>query len=367
MSKNKEIHLLRGVTITSVVFIHLFNLALINIKPDQMGYSFYQILHTLLQFAVPCFIFISSLVFSYTLRDKSFHLLSYIKKKFTGIFLPYVCWTFFYLLIQIILGYIPLYKLFRLRSWFYWLAYGKAYTHLYFMSVIVQFFIVAPILFFIIKCICKYIQKYQLIVISLFAFLPQLAIYWINRLYIYQYFSSTATLFVWYWCISIIGLWIGLNYDKWTTLFNKYKYIFFSSFILSTILYLYYRICILNKSPINTFYYQIIWYLYVLLASLLLLYICKKLSNVSLFDKWFSYVADYSFEIYFIHPLFTFIICRLIKISNPLVLLIIILIAYKVVIELCCFIAKLIRHYKLVYWTVGKHEIIHLDLSEIKL
>lgn len=361
MQKNKEFQLLRGFAITAVVLIHLFNLAFLNIEKGASGYLSYQLVHSLLQFAVPCFIFLSSLLVSYTLKDKLFSFLKFYKKKLVSTLIPYIIVSLGVLIMQVILGFLPFYKLFRPQSWFYWLAYGKAYTHLYFMSVIIQFYIVAPFMYFGLRVLLERVKKYQGLMVLIIAFLPQLMIYWINKIYIYQYFSSSATLFVWYWCISIIGLWIGYTYKEWQVYYEKHRFIFLTLSGAVAILYGVYRVKIVYNITIDTFHYQFIWYFYVILASLALLYLGNKLTqrfeDTTAF-KWFTYIGNYSFEIYLVHPLLTLILSRLVKVSNPFYLFVIIFISYFFIMEFCSVATKLVRNYKLTSWISGKYEVI---------
>lgn len=356
MEKNREIQILRGIAISSVVMIHILNLALTNIPRWDIGYSLYSIVHSLLQYAVPCFIFISSLVYAYVYRNRQFKFKRYFKSKMFVIVVPYIIWTLIYLLLQMAAGYIPFYKLSKPTAWLYWLGYGKAYTHLYFMSVIIQFYIAVPLMFWFVSLFNKYIVRFRVPFLLVLMVLPQIVIYWINRLYIYNYFKSTATLFPWYWCLSIVGLSVGLNYESSIGFIKSNIKVLLSVFSISLIIYITYQYRLMVGLSVNTFYYQMQWYVYVVLVSLLLLVLSKKLLKIVRIAEWLEYIAKHSFEIYFIHPLLTLILCKTIKTSNSFLLLLIMLISYYILMRICCLVSETLRNYKLTYFIVGKYE-----------
>lgn len=354
MGKNKTIQILRGIAISAVVLIHLFNLGLLNISEQQNGYWFFQLTHSLLQFAVPCFVLISSIMLSYVFKDKPLKLGVFYRQKFKRIMIPYIIWTFIYIVPQIILGQLAIGKLFKLSSWSYWLLYGKAYTHLYFMSIMVQFCIAAPIIFYSIKMICKFFKKYSLGIVLALAITTQIGVYWINRLYIYPYFKSTATLLVWYSYICLIGVWIGFYLEETCRFLKRYLGILLGGTGIVTILYLVYRVLILNGHAINTFYYQMIWYIYVLCVSLVLLVMAGEIKWEKL-ERVLEWYGEFSFGIYLMHPLLTYILTQVIKVSNPVGLLIIIYISFIAIMRICGYITKCIQSNRYISFICGDY------------
>lgn len=354
--KKKDIQILRAFATCSVVLIHLLNIGLLNIEKGARGYWFFQLSHSLLQFAVPCFIFISALVLAYSVKDKPLKIWPYYKKKFFHIFIPYFLWTFIYIFLKILAGQISFYKLFRPNSWFYWLAYGKAHTHLYFMSVIIQFYIVAPFLIFFMRKFCTYIKKHQFFFIVLLAFIPQIFIYWINRLYIYSYFSSTATLFPWYWYLCVFGLWIGFNYEEWDKKITNHKKIFISIGMLSILVYIMYQIALYTQVKISTFYYQISWYIYALTLCIALFYLIKLNYFKFSFEPFLLWVSEHSFCIYFMHPLLTFVLSRLIPFSNPFLLVFLLSISFIGILFLCGLASSWLKKRLFLWVLVGEKE-----------
>lgn len=212
--KNREIQILRGIAMSAVVLIHLFNLGLSNIKVEMNGYWFFQLSHSLFQFAVPCFIFISAVMLSYTNRDGRIGLKKFYMGKFKRLVVPYFMWTLFFLGVKFVFGLVPgtsisyqlnvfvKGQLASLSNWWEWLGFGKAYAHLYFMSIVIQFAIVSPLMLKMVKWIIDKFEDKSFTAAVVLALVPQVAIYWINRLYIYSHFKYTATMLIWYWCLE---------------------------------------------------------------------------------------------------------------------------------------------------------------------
>jgi len=364
-----EIQILRGFAILAVVLIHLFNLGLTNVKAGMNGYWFFQIAHSLFQFAVPCFILISSITLAYTNQQGIINYKRFYISKFKRLVIPFFMWTFFFLIVKFIFNLSPeVSKLYQLNSfvkgqllsvdnWVQWLLFGKAYTHLYFMSIMIQFVIMAPMLLWLVRWITNKFKERSFAAVLYMAVLPQIAIYWINRLYIYSRFKYTATMLIWYWCILILGLWIGLNYKKFVCKISEFKYWIISASVVFAIIYIWYRIAIIKGEPISTFYYQMIYYLYVILASL-----SAFILSISMYDKrkvlskYLNLIGRYSFGIYLMHPVITLIMSKIVKTSNVFFLVTTIFIGVLIIMFVCVNITKRLEACKYTSFLVGKYQ-----------
>lgn len=71
--------------------------------------------------------------------------------------------------------------------------------------------------------------------------------------------------------------------------------------------------------------------------------------------KAIEVVGDYSFGIYLMHPVLTFILRKLIHISQPFILLIVILISYTAMMLICIGIIKVLRLNKWTSIIVGEY------------
>lgn len=348
LEKNKEIQILRGMAILSVMGIHMLSIGTTNLEVGTVGYWGYYVIHSLLQFAVPCFIMISSIMIAYTTQNQDkINGLQFYKKRFFTVVIPYILWSLIYLLPQMAKGWIPFSKLLSPTSWFYWLSRGKAYTHLYYMSVTVQLCILAPFLLWGVRKLGKWFKKWDAAVIVILAVVSQIGIYYINKFYIRSWFQAQATLVIWYFYIILIGLWIGCHYRAFIEYLKKYQWLVAIAAFAMAVVYIVYKVFIVKGIKISTMYYQYVWWIYVFFASVILLRVAVALKEKGLGSR-LETIGNYSFGIYLIHPAFTYWLHKFIKIDQPLLILIIVLISYIVILYSCKWMIDAVQYSK---WT----------------
>ncbi|WP_090737423.1 acyltransferase [Paenibacillus sp. Mc5Re-14] len=137
-----ELDIYRGILIAAVITIHATSMALIDARHSLLFYPFL-FLNMFSSFAVPVFIFVSGFVLFYNyvdrpLRGKS--MLLFFRKRLMFIVLPYVLFSLMYYLTLVTRGLMPLSDLPLV------LLTGKAYTHLYYVIIIIQFYLAFPLL-----------------------------------------------------------------------------------------------------------------------------------------------------------------------------------------------------------------------------
>ena len=357
MEKNREIGILRGIAMCAVVGIHTFSIGVANVTSGNSAWA-YLIFHSMLQFAVPCFIFISAILLSYTLHGKPLQPKKFYSKKFTRVVIPYVLWTLFYIVFKLIFKQLTFSDLASWQNWWLWLGLGKAYTHLYYMSVILQLYLFTPILLGFTKLIQKVFKKFDFIAIVIISIGLQVGIYFLNRYFIHPYFKYQATMMIWYIYIILFGIWIGFNYERFKEGIKKYALIVWGIFGVNAIIYIRYIICLKQSIKINTAWYQFNWFAYALFATLCLFWICLMLKEKNVHNKVvkaIEIVGDYSFGIYLMHPVLTFVLRKLIHISQPFILLIVILIGYVAMMFICIGIIKILKLNKWTSVIVGEY------------
>lgn len=138
--RNPVIDNLRGICMLGVIAIHIGSLAL---APNS--FPLYVILEVLSRYSVPSFFFISGYGLFYQLKNKTgFSYLSFIRKRFQSVGVPYISWSLLYMLyFWLILppGYIswnPLHVAFTL-------FFGLGCYHLYFMVILIWFYASLPL------------------------------------------------------------------------------------------------------------------------------------------------------------------------------------------------------------------------------
>lgn len=311
-----EIEIMRGIAIIAVVMIHLTGLPVRTFPAGSLSHTLYAVLNSFVQFAVPAFIFISALVLAYGARKrgvidwKQFYL-----KRWWQVVVPYLVWTVIYVVYRVVTTSSGLYEVQSVKYWAFWLVFGKAYYHLYYLSIIIQFYVFFPVLFWFLQRI-----RWNLFILLPVALAAQVAIYWGNRLYFYHVFPY-ARPFIWYLFVILIGMWVGGNYERFLSTIRKHRTVT-GAVTLGALLcgtgYIQMSVANYRGIPIDTFVYQMLWYFYVTAFSIVLLELSRSLGRVnSRINDFLRLAGSLSFGIYLIHPLLLAEWRRLVVFSDP--------------------------------------------------
>lgn len=308
MNKIKEIDCLRGLATIFVIIIHLTSNC-ITYPKSSFTYQIIGSINCALTFSVPAFLFISVLIMTYQAKNKEkINWIKFISKRILKVLSALILWSLIYVLYwgnississKHILGYIVL---------------GNASYHLYFIPLIIQLYLIFPLIWFLAKNVSKFKLNTRLsfILCIIIASIIQYYFTLIFRLNIFKTFSYFSTVIFSYTLPLSIGTWIGFNYTKIKNHFNKY---FLAVLILLSIIAGYYYVnfeFIDYKYKTTLLFSPLYWSLIIVTLTYLLRYVkeFKLLSNIS----------KYSFVIYLSHPLILDIINKLnyeyIKISN---------------------------------------------------
>ncbi|MBD2869226.1 acyltransferase [Paenibacillus arenilitoris] len=154
-----ELDLVRAFGIIAVVMIHATSSIVNNYDRASSFYPIYVFLNVFSKFAVPVFIFLSGFVLFYNYIDKPFTARAigeFYKKRLMKTVIPFLLFSFLYwgltrlanygfTDIRTFIGY------FANENFLEKLLTGKTYTHLYFVVIILQFYILAPLLLYAVK------------------------------------------------------------------------------------------------------------------------------------------------------------------------------------------------------------------------
>ncbi|WP_333871604.1 acyltransferase [Desulforamulus putei] len=299
----EEIEITRGMAILAVLFIHITGLPVRALEPGISSYIFYTLVNRGMQFAVPLFLMISALVLAYrTGLAAEINLPEFYRKRWRRAVVPFLVWTTLYLALRfLILHDIPYISL---KQGLLWYGFGKGFFHLYFLSVVIQFYLLFPV-------IHKWWRTCRpgfITAVLLFG-TAQAAFYWVNRLYIYQHFNYTGSLVFSYIFPIGIGLWMGYNTGYWVPWWKKYRTVFVALAAAAGIFYLNRHFAILDKVKISTFYFQMAWTLYVTALGICVIFLARWLaarqgSPGALLAGFFFKTGQFSYGIYLIHPFF---------------------------------------------------------------
>lgn len=142
-----ELQLVRALAILGVLTVHASAMATITMK-ESAYYFFYNLINTAMRFGTPTFILLSSFVlfYSYYARPLNGKLLAgFYKKRLLYILVPYIVFSAIYFAYLKDLTGMPLWSLESLSEFLSKLMMGEVYSHLYFVFISIQFYLLFPI------------------------------------------------------------------------------------------------------------------------------------------------------------------------------------------------------------------------------
>ena len=312
-----EIDILRGIAFLAVVLQH--SLAGFIYEPKVNVYEAIPsaIILNIIRFAVPLFVVITG--FSLYYSDKGEGYLSYLKKRFNQIILPYLMWTIIYDLSMFFITGMKINPIdVVLKDYIKYVFTGTGSYHLWYMVMIIQFYILSPLFkLFINKNKTKTYNTVSLIV---FFILHLWLLYFYNFKLGGIYESSTGILknilvyrdrlFIMWMFYFVLGAYFAIYFDQIKNMVLKLKYISFLGFLISLCFVMKKMInsatynseggYVINHflgSPLNTIMFPLIIFSILSLYPLSVYILNKKLSEKIII------IGKYSFGAYLIHAL----------------------------------------------------------------
>lgn len=271
------------------------------------------LLNQFFRFGTPVFMIISGLVLFYNYSDKAkFNTVMFFKKKIIYVVIPYILWSVGYVLFRTYMYSLSVDKdmiITALRN----LLNGKNFPHLYFIILIIQFYLLFPIM---LRTIVKLMKNKPL------KFLAALLIVQLSILCYGFYFTGQhtntiiswiksnyyMTLFGWFFYFLFGGT-IALHYNRIVNGINSYIKIIIPLYVISTAVFIgevYWNILrtggrdyyekFSSIRPINIFYS--------IMTLALLIWITTRIKEkAGLGYRTLKFVGTYSFGVYFVHPM----------------------------------------------------------------
>ncbi|MEK4509763.1 acyltransferase [Paenibacillus sp. FSL K6-2524] len=203
-----ELNIIRAICILGVITVHATSYATVQLT-DSSYFVLYNFFNIFMKFGTPTFIAMSAFVLFYNYSDRPVNrelLTGFYKKRLMYILLPYFLFSLFYFSItQVIAGAALNVEL--ITSFINKLLTGKSYTHLYFVFINVQFYLLFPLLLLLFK---RYPGTRKWAIVS------GIAIQWLFILGNKYHFHVTSR---GSWCFTyfsyyMLGAWLGMNYSK---------------------------------------------------------------------------------------------------------------------------------------------------------
>lgn len=355
-----EISVVRAIAMFSVVGIHFLNLPVSNIQNGAASQGNFYVVRAMLVFAVPTFIFLSTMMISYT--GETSNLKKFYSKKFYRIGLPYLLWSLFYIILVRLAVDGVYFKNYISENIWNFIFYGKSYEHLYFMPILLEFIILAPIFVYV----SKNIKDYPIIAF-LVAIGVQTVIYFLNKNFIQEHFKMLTSTFLWYFSVGFLGFWFGHNYKKNMEFLHKHRYKIILIFLISAIADFEYQKILWHSLwevvKFNTLYYTVNLHLYMIFAVFVLLLIGKAVSSketssyetalinrrskVKTSQKIYNlcmWIAPMSYGVYLMHPVFTALTKKIIISSSGALWTVVVIVGVFLVSLICAKITEKLQH-----------------------
>lgn len=297
------IDLFRGVAILEVVFHHVTSYVMRQINPESTVFFLTALANRTLHFAVPGFLFMTGLIFTRSSLRREFRLGPYYLGRVTKTLVPYLIWSVLYALFVVAITPRTIDQLDNLALWERWLLNGKAYYHLYFLFVALQFYAVFPLVLPIFR------RRPSPLITVLVLVALQLVIYWANRLYVRTPF--TASYVPWYVLPIGLGMLVGAHFDRWPEFWRRWRLAVLALAALGWALYLPPAYLALVRVPVNTFAYSSYYWLFSSAFALLLFGVCGDLARRRPAARTFwrpdwlaplALLGANSLQVYLIHP-----------------------------------------------------------------
>jgi surface polysaccharide O-acyltransferase-like enzyme len=145
-ARYSEFDYIRVLAALSVIAIHITS-----VYVYQNKYALF--INQFARYSVPLFILLSGLLLYLSGKNKKVRTIDFYRKRINKVLMPFVFWTLFYILLSnannIKTGQIPINRL--LEVTIKGLIYGNGHAHLYFITIIIQLYLLYPLLHYMIN------------------------------------------------------------------------------------------------------------------------------------------------------------------------------------------------------------------------
>ncbi|GAA3402867.1 acyltransferase [Paenibacillus hodogayensis] len=293
-----ELDIVRGVAIAAVLLIHGTSTPRVELPLGSRSHTLYFAINNLSYFPVQLFVLLSGLVLFYSYYDKwtvrsapSFYF-----KRLQFILIPYLLWSCFYYLFDQWLN--PAVKVqFSFSDFVSLLPWAEAGYHLYFMTLIMQFYALFPLLVTLAK-LWRPLGRY----LGWFGVAVQIAVYLYGQ-YAEQPIPHGDRLFVSYFALFCIGGSIGMNYERLIGWLNRNIWWVTGATASAGFVFLLLSLQAQYGMRLKAYEFELLFNGYPILMALSLIWIGRHLlASAPRLSAVLSSLGAASFGIYFIHP-----------------------------------------------------------------
>ena len=324
-----------------VIFIHVTAAPITNLSHNILGVKILFTLNRMCGVAVHGFVFLSGLKL-FLKETSGINYISYFGSRIKRIYIPYLIAAAMYYLLKILRGI----YVFDIRQLTTFLIFGNGESHLYFVFVIMQFYILFPLWRYLLnsKSVLFLLVLSAVINIAGYCFLPDL----LSGFNIIDSFSYNHGLFTSYIFSWVFGCVCGKYYNEFVRFLSKKKILLGVISLILTCADVYmaynstYYGCIFTFSKLIRFLYIV-----VMICFVYSMICCRKLRILNI--RFVKLIDDASFEIYLFHVFiihFLGMILGKFNISQSCLYIINFLLVYILSITICILYKKMVWRLK---------------------
>lgn len=291
-----ELSYFNAIACLLVIFIHVVSYGITNAEPRSLQAALLYFPWRLSAFVVPAFLFSSAVKLSFKFSE---HLSPqdygrYLRGRFETLCIPYAVWNAVYYIVFIRIGYVSG----SLPDFVTQLLLGTLSSPFYYIVIAMQFFLLQPLWFFLLKHIKWYVSIPAALLITFVSnHLNSLLSLWDTS------FRFTDRIFPTYLIFWVLGLYVGQNYETVTKSIGNAG----RSMIPAAAFVLLFAIVPYLQYSRGIFLFDMEYFKVIVdgLSILILLWLCLKLKDSA---EWIrtllSAISSASFSVYLSHCLF---------------------------------------------------------------
>jgi surface polysaccharide O-acyltransferase-like enzyme len=285
---------IRAFAIIAVVLIHVSGIMMTGNNISSRTYNGSVIINQIARFSVPAFILISGIGLTLSYKKEQGYF-KFLGRRFNKIIPSYILWCLIYIYFTN--------KNFEINNVVNSLIYGKVFYHFYYIPLIVQFYLIYPLIY-------KFIGTKRGLLVS---FVITFGIIIFTRYYItsdeLKWFFDKKNLLDWIFYFSF-GAFIGKNLEKFLMLTKKYRFLILILFLASTFIMLYDAASSIRIGKDLEYAVTFMRPTVVSYSIFLIFFIFSIEWKENIFMKIISYISRNSYAIYLSHALILFYFMR---------------------------------------------------------